>query len=336
MTRTVTQKDIAARLGVSVTLVSRVLSGKADRIGAARETVKSILATAGRMGYVPNATARTLKGAPTRTLGVVVYDFEDPFLGAITGALHRLAHEHDYTLVLVGFEHRRAEAQALRPLSKHGLDGLIIVGSGSDDDWLDSFRARRLRVARIGQGSGSPPAAFTVDNADGMDQLLRHLADRKYPSAGFLGDTHPAHQDRLRHFTRLAPRHGIATRSDWQVLRGESAVSSGYAGVQDLAARCRTVLPRVLVAASDAIAIGALRALQEQNIRVPGEIALTGFDDIPMAGMLTPSLTTIRQPVEAMARAAFEWVAREQQAAEPSPGGAPVLLRGELIAREST
>lgn len=336
MTATVTQKDIARKLGVSVTLVSRVLSGKAGEIGAAPGTIAAIRQTAMQMGYIPNAPARMLKGAPTRTLGVVVYDFEDPFLGGITGALHHLAHEQDYTLVLVGFEHRQADAEALRPLTKHRMDGLIIVGSGSDDDWLASFRDRPLRMVRIGHGPATHLATVCVDNGDGMDQLLGHLASRGCRSAGFVGGIHPAHQERMRHFARLTGIHAMATSDEWQFSRREADTNAGYTATTELIARCRHHLPRALITASDALAIGALRALQEHGIRVPGDIALTGFDDIPMAGMLTPSLTTIRQPVAAMARAAFEQVAGEPCPSLHTMEHALLLLKGSLIVREST
>ena len=102
---TVSQKDIARRLGVSVALVSRALSGKAEAIGVSAATVERIRTEAARVGYIPNASARLLRGAPSRTLGVVVLDFEDPFFGPIVGELQRLAHQHGYSLVLGGFEH---------------------------------------------------------------------------------------------------------------------------------------------------------------------------------------------------------------------------------------
>lgn len=334
MTAPITQKDIAKKLGVSVTLVSRVLGGKAQEIGAATTTVASIQQTAAALGYVPNATARILKGAPSRTLGVIVYDFEDPFLGAIIGALQRLAHAHDHTLVLVGFEQRRVDAQALKPLSKHGISGLIVVGSGSSDSWLDAFRARGLPVARIGTCPTAAEATVSVDSAGGITALLQHLSSRGIRSAGFIGDAHPAHQERLQCFVAHAAAHGIATRPEWQVSRSDSAALAGYAGTRALLQHHRAALPRAWVAASDAIALGALRALQEQRIPVPTTMAVTGFDDIPFADLITPALTTIRQPVPAMAQTAFAWVSGLPPSLPPPPGQR-VVLPGELIVRES-
>jgi DNA-binding LacI/PurR family transcriptional regulator len=330
VTAPITQKDIARKLGVSVTLVSRVLSGKAHEIGAATATVESIRQTAAALGYVPNATARILRGAPTRTLGVVVYDFEDPFLGAIIGALQRLAHQHDRTLVLVGFEHRRVDAHALRPLAKHGIDGLIVVGSGADDDWLGAFRARRLPVARIGTGSSANQTAVAVDSAAGIDALLGHLARRGFKRAGFVGDQHPAHCERLACFAARAAAFGIETRPEWQVTRPESAAAAGHEGARAILQLAAGDRLRALLAASDAIAIGALRALQEARIAVPATMAVTGFDDIPLADLIVPALTTIRQPVAAMAQTAFVWVTGQAPATDSR-----VLLPGELVVRES-
>lgn len=334
MSPPITQKDIARKLGVSVTLVSRVLGGKAEEIGAAAATVESIRLAAAELGYVPNATARILKGAPSRTLGVVVYDFEDPFLGALIGALQRRAHAHDHTLVLVGFEQRRVEAQSLAPLAKHAISGLIVVGSGSSDTWLDRFRARRVPLARIGTGPHADLPSVAADSAGGLRLLLAHLRARGVRTAGFIGDPHPAHVERHSCFTAAAATLGLATRADWQVVRSESGAAAGAAGARELLRLPETARPRALVAASDAIAIGALRVLQEHRVAVPETMAVTGFDDIPLADTLVPALTTIRQPVAELARTAFDWVSG--LAAVPAGNAdARVLLPGELIVRES-
>ena len=119
------------------------------------------------------------------------------------------------TLVLVGFEQRHVDAKALMPLSKHGLGGLIVVGSGSNDDWLETFRARRLPVARIGIDASASQASVAVDSAAGIKVLLQHLFRKDIRSAGFVSDTHPAHQERLQCFVAQAAACGIETRPEW-------------------------------------------------------------------------------------------------------------------------
>lgn len=325
-----TQKDIARTLGVSVTLVSRALSGKAGAIGIPDRTVQQILETATAMGYVPNATARMLKGSPTRTIGVVVYDFEDPFLGVLIGELQHLAHAAEYSLVLVGFEHRHVDPAALRPLSKHGVDGLIVVGSSRDFDWLSTLSARRLPVARIGTGPVvDGMLSVSVDHEAGMELLVGHLAARGYKTAGFVSDDHPAHADRQQRFMDSLPKHGLATRPEWLYsMSGDTAAP----GITPFASPRAGALPDALVCASDMIAIAALRSLREIGMTVPGNIAVTGFDDIPLAPLVCPSLTTIRQPVPDMARTAFDWVLRSDKGPK-SPS--PVVFKPTLVVRES-
>lgn len=332
MTPTITQKDIASRLGVSVTLVSRVLGGKAEEIGAAAKTVASIRRTAADLGYVPNATARILRGVSSRTLGVVVYDFEDPFLGALIGALQRLAHRGDHTLVLTGFEQRRENPDALRPLVKHGISGLIIVGSGGREDWLEAFLARGLPVARIGTSPGATHATVAVDSARGIAALLGHLSSGGIRRVGFIADALPAHQERRRLFEQQAAALGFLSRPEWGLSRSESGSAAGLQGTRELLDRGGE-RPQALLAAGDAIAIGVLRALREAGLTVPGGMSVTGFDDLPLAEALTPALTTIRQPVAELAQTAFAWVAGAGLA---RAGTAPqVLLPGELVVRES-
>jgi LacI family transcriptional regulator len=331
----ITQKDIARHLGVSVTLVSRALGGKAREIGAAASTVETIRQAATEMGYVPNANARILKGAPTRTLGVVVYDFQDPFLGVIIGALQRLAHANDHSLVLAGFEQRRVQPRSLMPLTKHGISGLVIVGSGSDDAWLGNFIARQLPVARIGDSPDATHARVAVDGEGGIRLLLEHLRSRGVRRAGFVSDLHPAHRERLRCFAQLAGEFGLETRAAWQVTRAESGTEAGLRGTREiLGASPDRQRPEAIVGASDAIAIGALRALAEAGVNVPREMAVTGFDDLPFSDSLSPALTTVRQPVLELARTAFDWVSADAPAA-PARGNPRVLLPGELVIRES-
>jgi len=115
----VSQKQIGEKVGVSIALVSRVLSGRAREIGIAEETIERVLMVAKELGYVPNAAALSLKGKPTRTIGVAVYDFNDPFFGALIKHIQVQAHEHNYSLILAGFLSCNPDKQDLQSLHKH-------------------------------------------------------------------------------------------------------------------------------------------------------------------------------------------------------------------------
>ncbi len=312
----VSQKQIAAKLGVSIALVSRVLSGKAAEIGIAPETIERVLETAQAMGYVPSAAALALKGKATRTLGVVVYDFKDPFFGAIIEQLQMRAHEHDYSLMLAGFLNRTPDEQDLQPLHKHALDGLIVIGTDLSASWLDNFR--HLPVARIGHGAPDEPSVrIAVDESKSAELLTAHLAQRGHHRLVFSGAALPAHRLRRDAVARAAEKLNLTL----SVL--EASVQTAFeAGVQT-AGR----LPAgtdALICATDQVAMGALHSLRETGQTV----AVTGFDDIAAARWFIPAITTIRQPIAAMAAAAVEAVVQKKSPAKRS-------LEPELVVRKS-
>jgi LacI family transcriptional regulator len=326
-----TQRDIAEKLGVSVALVSRALSGKAEAIGIAPATVRRIRTEAERLGYIPNASARLLRGGPSRTLGVVVFDFSDPFFGPFIDELHQLAHAAGQSLVLVGVENRRIEPRDLQPLLKHGVGGVIVLGSGGDARGLEIFAARRLPVARIGHGPlGGMALATHVDERAGVTLLLEHLVKTHRTTVGFLGGIHPAQEERFEHFRAGLAAAGLTSKPAWQVFSTEALMQAGYAACRQLLAQGRRDLPAALVAGSDVVALGAMRALKEEGLSVPHDIAITGFDDIPVAHLVTPALTTIRQPISRMTKLAFEAVTK------PLPEQpAHTVYKPALVVRES-
>lgn len=135
-----TQKVIAKKLGLSISLVSRVLSGSSREIGISPATEQKVRRLAKELGYSPNAAARSLRGKSTHTIGVVVYDFSDPFFGDTIALLQELAHRRSYSLILSGFLNRKPDKTDLLALQKYHLDGIVIVGSGGGHDWLEDFK----------------------------------------------------------------------------------------------------------------------------------------------------------------------------------------------------
>jgi LacI family transcriptional regulator len=178
----VSQKQIAEKLGVSITLVSRVLSGKAVEIGIAAATIARVNQAAEEMGYVPSAAALSLKGKSTRTIGVTVYDFNDPFFGALIKQIQIQAHEHNYSLILAGFINRTPDEQDLQPLYKHAIDGLIVLGTDLHAEWLNCFM--EIPIARIGHGGPDERSVrVTADENQSARLILDHLVatGRKRP-----------------------------------------------------------------------------------------------------------------------------------------------------------
>jgi len=313
----VNQKQIAEKLGVSIALVSRVLSGKAAEIGITADTIDRVIRVAEEMGYVPNAAALTMKGKSTRTIGVAVYDFNDPFFGALIKQIQIQAHEHNYSLILAGFLNRNPDEQDLQALRKHALDGLIVIGTDLNATWLNHFQ--NLPVTRIGHGGPDEQSVrVTVDEDQAARLIIDHLIStgRKHPV--YLYANLPAHRIRQQAFERAAADCGITLHAEQ--FSGRDAFAAGL----QLAPQHRAA--DALICATDQVAMGALNALHAAGIAVPQEIAVTGFDDIASAAQFIPTITTIRQPIEQIVQEAFRAVICPGKPKE-------ITLPGKLICR---
>jgi LacI family transcriptional regulator len=281
------------------------------------------------MGYVPNAQARILKGAPGMTLGVLVYDFEDPFFGAVIGALQAQAGESGYSLVLGGFHRRQVAQRDLEPLLKHQIDGLVIVGSGPLGDWTDAFGRRAIPMVRIGTGPLTPGVAeIGVDEEAGMRLAAEHLAGLGHRRIGYVGGAAAYQPQRYLAFCQALADLGQSLEDPVYADADGYVSEAGYGAVR---ARLEGggKLPGAVVAASDLVALGVLRALNEAGYRVPADISVVGFDDLPFAAMASPPLTTVRQPFDDLAG---EAVALLSGARRPD---VPLLLQPHLVIRAS-
>lgn len=312
----VSQKQIAEKLGVSIALVSRVLSGKAAEIGIAAETIERVMGTAAEMGYVPSAAALALKGKATRTIGVVVYDFKDPFFGAMIEQLQMRAHEHNYSLMLAGFLNRVPDEKDLQPLHKHALDGLIVIGTDLDAAWLQNFE--HLPVARVGYGAPDEASlCVAVDQDEAARLLVGHLIETGRKNLLFISADLPAHRLRRDAVAQAATERGV------NFSAAQSTERDAYEAGMQVASQQPTGID-ALICATDQVAMGALHTLSSTGQK----IAVTGFDDIAAARQFIPSITTIRQPIAAMAAAAVEAVVQKKAPAKLS-------LKPELIVRQS-
>lgn len=325
----VTQKDIAERVGSSTSLVSRVLSGQAHKIGVNPKKVEEIFRIAKEMNYIPNPSALVLKGKKTRTLGLVVYDFCDPYFSMLIGDIQAMSHLRNYSTLLVGFLDRKPNDADLMPLYKHCVDGIIVLGTGGDLSWTDSFRD--IPVARIGHVE-HPNLALSVgvDEDDAMRRIFAHLKnDSGVGRAAYAARPLEAHQMRRKAVERAAQEHGVELEGCPAVADADSDFEVGVQFAESLIARGRAKFPQAVVCATDSIATGVIKRLHESSIAVPDDIAVTGFDDIPAAANYIPSITSFRQPTRRFAQECFD----AMEGAVQSPTRA---LKGELIIRKSS
>ena len=330
-----TQKEIADQLGVSPSLVSRALSGTANEIGVSAKTIHRIRELAAKLNYRPSAAALTLRGASTRTLGVIVRNFEDPFFGHMIGELQALAWTKQYSLVLTGCPPGNDQAIDLASLVKYQLDGVIIVGSDFEPEGLDAFSLKGIPLVQIGAGRLRPGIVrVTMDQPHGLQQLVAYLTKLGHRDIGYIGDDTAPHLRREEIAQTLLKNHGLAIRPNAQVRVAAHDVETGYEAMQRLLRQCGELLPTAVIAADDVVAQSGLRALYERGIRVPTDLSLAGIDDIPSARMIIPALTTLRQPAREIVRRAFQLLtgsATKSRTQTPSD----IVVEPELVIRES-
>ncbi len=293
----VTIKDVAAKAGVSVATISRVLNNK----GPVRaDTGRRVLATAKALRYVPHAAARSLSMRRNHTIGLLLPDLHGEFFSEVIRGIDGAARRCGYHLLVSGFHSDRAEMSAMFDAVRGRVDGLIVMSPDRGVTPAGSnFPSVPLVRLNSGQGGGM---SITIDNSGGATAMVRHLASLGKRRIGFIRgpERNADAAERLRGY-RTAIRSLGAQPIE---MIGDFTEEGGYDAAWELLRQ--DTLPDAIFAANDAMAIGALRALREASVSVPDEIALAGFDDIPIARYVTPTLTTVSVAIAELARRAFE------------------------------
>lgn len=298
-----TIKEIAAAAGVSKSTVSRVLNDIPGVSPRAREQVRSAIE---ETGYVPNRAARSLVGRRTGSIGLVVSEphgrvFSDPFFASMVRGATEVARPLGVHLVLMLAEDGRARDQLLDYLRHGHVDGALLVSTHAGDPLPGTLVAERLPAVLSARPVTPLPISFVdVDSAAGAGLAVDHLVSRGRTRLATIAGPQdmPAGQDRLTGWRSAAQRHGLA--SDL-VAYGAFDHGSGARAAEELLARGEPV--DGLFVASDLMAVAALAVLREHGLRVPEDVAVVGFDDSEAATQARPALTTVRQPVEEMAKA---------------------------------
>ncbi len=297
----VTIKDVAKSAGVDVATVSRALSNKPY---VALETREKIEAVVEALGYRPSAAARAMVSKRTKTIAMLVPSFTDAAFDWITSGAERVAREAGYTLLIASAKTVEGEF-----FSEDRVDALFIIDP------------RRFQI-----NSTLPSVSLEdvpMDNLGGARALAQHLQTLGHKSVALIGGLadSPYSQARLVGIREIFP-NAIWLAGDW-------TINSGYRLLQNGVPKGVTAL----LAANDFIAVGVIRALSEQDLRVPEDISVTGFDDEPIAKYLTPALTTVRQDLETQGARAMSLLLEKLEQKTSSVLQTQPL---ELIVRESS
>lgn len=308
----VTINDVARAARVSVATVSRALNG-ADNVLPA--TKQRILDIARDLRFTPSVAARSLITRRTDTIGALLPDLYGEYFSEFIRGIDQAARARGLHL-LVSSSHGDASQAAAALRAMHGrVDGLLVMSPHADAQFLSHNLPANLPAVLVNTGMVLPGhAGFTVDNFGGAFAMTRHLATGGRKRIAFIAGPPGNHesQERQRGY-QAALRTGMQTL----LFEGDFTEEAGCAAGRRIAqAKPR---PDAVFAANDMMAVGALAALAEAGLRVPEDVAVAGFDDIPIARYVSPALTTIRVPIAALGAAALEALSKAIDAKPSKP-----------------
>jgi LacI family transcriptional regulator len=326
--------EVAREAGVSSQTVSRVINNRPDVAPETRQRVQQVIK---RLGYQPSAIARSLASRRTRTLGLITADFSDYFFTQVIAGAEIEARKHDYFFMLGSTERNpQDEPEYIRLLTEHHVQGILFARPSTEPDnrYLLGLLRRGVPVVTTAYHlPGTNLTVVDVDNVNGGQQATRYLLEcgRRQIAMITGPTTWKSVNDRTRGY-KLALEAASVAFDPSLTAKGDWSYQSGYRAMQELLARGRSF--SALFAQNDQMAIAAIRALRETGRRVPGDVAVVGYDDIPAAEYCDPPLTTIRQPMQEVGKVATRLLIQAIEEPDTVQRG-EVLLKTQLIQRRS-
>jgi LacI family transcriptional regulator len=320
---------VAQKAGVSPSTVSRILNGTAQVSAEKKALVNAVIE---EMGFRPDPAARSLAGGRTMSIGVLTQFIDSPYYGEALRGIEDELHKANYVPLFVsGHWNEEEEKNRLFMLQERKVDGIIVLTGKLTDTTLVEMAAK-IPVVVTGRRLVAP-GLFSIDfdNAEGAGLAMRHLHALGHNRVAFISGPldHPDATERMQGFRSEAEKKGMALDEDLTVF-GDYQEAGGYRAMNSLLEN-RTQFTAVF-AANDQMAYGARLALHRAGLRVPEDISLIGFDDLPHSAFTLPPLTSVRQSVYEIgisaARAMMDMLNKQNP---PS-----TLVAAELVVREST
>lgn len=327
-------RDLAREAGVSQSTVSRYLNNDPRVSTRARRAIEAAMNV---LGYTPNAAARTLITGRSHLIGLVVSNITNPFYPEVIEAVVAMASDRGYNVILCNTQENPAlQLSYLELLVAHQVDGAILTSMmlGTDQGAV----ARLLKRTPMVQVNRTTDDLHTdtvqLDNIRGGELAARHLLELGHTRIGYVGG-HPdtsTNRNRFDGFSRALGAHH-ASADPALVRHGQFTHASGYELAGEILAEPNP--PTALVCGDDEVAMGAIDAVIDRGLRVPEDVSVVGFDDVPIAALRPIGLTTVRQPAGEMGRRAVELLI-DRIDADDQREPVDVMLRPKLVARRTS
>lgn len=325
-----TIKDVALAAGVSVATVSRAMNGHSS---VRPETSARILAVMRELRYTPHGAAQSLVTRRTRTIGVLLPDMHGEFFSELIRGIDTAARMQHLHLLLSSSHGDLADTTAALKAMRGRVDGLIVMAPTATAQFFHDFLPDTLPSVLINAANDAGPhRCVRIDNYGGAAEMVRHLHRSGRRRIAFIAGPHDNNDaaERLRGFRETM--RALAPDDSPLIIRGDFNEPSGIRAGQQIVALAER--PDAVFAANDMMAIGCMFALADAGVRVPDDIAVVGYDDIPIARLVRPALTTVSVPIADLGTVALERLVNAMEGSEPARGE-ETLLRTKVQVRSS-
>ena len=336
--RRVTIADVAERAGVSKTAVSFAFNNP-DRLNV--DTATRILGIASELGYRPDPVARMLTQKRTGSIGILTPQdlsviFTNPFFGAFSAGIAGVAEERGYGLHFIS----PLQGSLTRAIHRAIVDGVVAIGLTDDHPEIDEIRRAGLPMVLVDSATTGDVASIDVDDEGGARLAAAHVVELGHRDVAILaidgprasaGGAHGVVERRMRGYRETLADAGVEL-ADEAIAIGPASIDGGSAAFQRVWETGRR--PTAILAMSDAMAIGAIRAIHQTGSSVPGQVSVVGFDDVDLAASTDPPLTTVHQPVQGKGEAAVRLLLSVMEGGQSA--AVHRRLETRLVVRSST
>jgi LacI family transcriptional regulator len=331
--------DVAKRANVSITTVSRVMSGSSHPVN--EETRARVIKAAKELNYSPSALAKAMVTRDTRIVGVIIGDAIDPYFAAIVRGVEDVAREHGYLVIVCNSDRvPEIETKYLSTLHDYRVDGVIFAGGGLTNaeylkevnEKLESFQSRGASVVTLSEHL-FPSLQVVVDNELAVRDAAEYLFELNHQRVAYISgpDNLKTSELRLNGYRAALEARGLALDPNY-VLPGKYTYESGQAVVEHFIKLENQ--PTAIVASNDLMAIGCIVGLKQAGYRIPHDVSVIGIDNITPAEFVDPPLTTIGLPLYEQGATGMEYLVKLRN--EEVPPDKTIVLPHELVIRGST
>lgn len=323
--------QVAKRARVSSATVSRVLNGSDLVRPATSERVRKVIA---ELNYVRNQNARSLRVGRTKLFGLIVSDIKNPFFPELIDAFEGMAAEQGIDVIFTHTNYDTARLRGcIRRMVDRGVEGIAIMTSEMDEEALQQVPSRRIATVVLNQPALQDKyRSVAVEYSQGFLEALQHLQSLGHREIGFItGPSSLSSASRRRGSWEAGMKQLRLPIRPGRVVVGDMRMEGGANAMRDLLAG--SYRPTAVLATNDLMAVGALHAALSAGVRIPRDISLIGFDDLPVSSMVMPQLTTIQYPRREIAAHAFEILLQTIRGEKQTPCA---TVYPKLVVRKST